>query len=321
LQLQNMSRWKLWFFSAWWLFKSMMLKLTPARRIVFVIGIVSLIVSRVSVYSSGGLRIEVDISFLGICCVLFVLMLELKDKLIAKEELEAGRAVQKAFLPPASPEVPGWQFWLFCRSANDVGGDLVDFIRVSDDRCSVVLGDVAGKGLPAALFMVKLQATIRALVSEHRSLDDLVSRLNRIFCRDSSKNVFASVIYAECSPGGDAVRLINAGHLPPLKVTREGAVSLPKGCAAIGIFPDAEFEEQEVPLDRSEYLCLYSDGVTEAQDREGRMFGEERLREALAAGKDRPLKEIGEDLIARIDRFVGESTSRDDLSVALIRKQ
>src|SRR5512138_3275825 len=94
-----------------------------------------------------------------------VLMLELKDKLLARSELEAGRTVQLALMPDRPPVVPGWDIWLYSRSANDVGGDLVDYLQIDPQRLGVMLGDVAGKGLPAALLMAKLQATLRALVS------------------------------------------------------------------------------------------------------------------------------------------------------------
>ena len=113
----------------------------------------------------GSTQISIHFPTLGIAILLFILMLELKDKLLAREELEAGRAVQRALMPDSGPTIPGWDVSLFTRSANDVGGDLVDYVPLDDQRNGLVLGDVAGKGLPAALLMAKLQSTLRALAA------------------------------------------------------------------------------------------------------------------------------------------------------------
>jgi serine phosphatase RsbU (regulator of sigma subunit) len=120
----------------------------------------------------------------------------LKDKLLAHGELESGRAVQRAMIPEQAPLVPGWNLWLFTRSANEVGGDLVDFLRMNGDRFGIAIGDVAGKGLGAALFMVKIQATLRALTPDHDSLTDLASKLNRI-CPRWNATKFASLLSSD----------------------------------------------------------------------------------------------------------------------------
>jgi hypothetical protein len=320
-RLSDMTRLRRWLYTGWWLLKSMFFKLTPGRRILVAAGVILVTLSGSVSYSDQQVTISTkDTDVLGALCILFVLMLELKDKLVARKELEAGRAVQEALMPERSPAVPGWQLWLFTRSANEVGGDLVDLVKVSNERVGVVLGDVAGKGLRAALLMVKLQATLRALAPDFTSLSALAAKLNEIFCRDSLRNIFASMVYAEFRPESGEVRLVNAGHLPPVVVMGGKVVPLPKGGPALGIAPGAAFMEQGVTLKREDLLCVYSDGLTEAENQTGDFLGEQRLLGLLSQLSGRPIEEIGLQLVAEVDRFIGDAQTRDDLSIALIRR-
>ncbi len=319
-QLSEMRPVKRWFVLLWWLLKSLFFKLTPARRLLLVLGIVLIVLSRVVVYSDGRDRFEIDAPGVGIAAILFVLMLELKDKLVAHDELKAGRAVQQALMPDRNPQVPGWQVWLFTRSANEVGGDLVDFMKVADNRFGIAIGDVAGKGLSAALLTAKLQATLRALVGESDSLAELGGKVNRIFCRDSLRNIFASLVYLELPPDSGSVRLVNAGHLPPVVVNKGKMEKLGKGGVALGIMPEATFDEQQVVLTSGDVLLVYSDGLTEAQNGRGEFFGEQRLLDLLPHLATRSSEQIGESLVAEVDRFTGDGKAFDDVSVVVVKK-
>jgi hypothetical protein len=127
-----------------WLLKSLLLKLTPARRLLLALSFV-LMWQAANFDARGGTpQIRIRFPFLGIATLLLILMLELKDKLLAREELEAGRSVQRALMPDSSPTIRGWDVWLFTRSANDVGGDLVDYVPLGEQRYGLALGDVAG---------------------------------------------------------------------------------------------------------------------------------------------------------------------------------
>jgi hypothetical protein len=318
--LDEMPVWKRWIVTWWWMLKAMFFKLAPVRRLLLVAGIVFLLISRTSVNLDSNVRVQADTGFAGIFCILLVLLLELKDKLVATEELEAGRAVQHAMMPERSPAFPGWELWLYTRPANEVGGDLVDFVRVNGNRCGVVLGDVAGKGLRAALLMVKLQATLRAIAPDFSLLSELSSKLNQIFCRDSIRSIFASMVYVELRTEASTIRLVNAGHLPPVVVKNGSVQPLPKGGAALGITPDATFSVQELQLDDHDFLCAFSDGVTEAQNEYGAFFGEQRVFETLGRHAGQSLGSIGDQLVAEVDAFVGQAPTHDDLTIALIRR-
>jgi hypothetical protein len=196
-----------------WLLTALFLKLTPPRRLLLLLSFWLMWQGRIQI-GLGDTRVTLGLPFLAIAVLLLILMLELKDKLLARSELEAGRVVQLALMPTRAPSIPGWDIWLFTRSANDVGGDLVDYLQIDPRRLGVALGDVAGKGLPAALLMAKLQATLRALASEYASLGELGRRVNRIVHRDGGR----SSPQAVCPELG-------AGRLPALWFTVKALTS------------------------------------------------------------------------------------------------
>ena len=312
--LDGMGRGQRWLFLTGWLLKSSILKLTPNRRLMLLLGGVSVLLGLFGfigyVWGFG----------LALVILMLVLLLELKDKLLAQDELEAGRAVQFALMPDEHPSLPGWQSWIFTRPANEVGGDLVDYLRLDGARLGLVLGDVAGKGLGAALVMAKLQATLRALAPDHRAFGSLGARLNRVFCSDGLPSCFVSMAYLEVEPGKGDVRLLNAGHLPPL-VVRPGSLEQPtKGAPALGLKADAGYDEQTLHLDAGDLLVVYSDGLTEARAEDGTFFGDDRLRLMLPHLRDLDVAEAGRLILSELDRFVGDARPHDDLSLILLKR-
>ena len=193
-KLRSETRFRRFIHASWYLLKSLMLKLTSARRFLLLISIAILVFGDTS-FSEDNFHISFNNNILSYFLLLLVLMLELKDKLLAHDELRIGRMVQKALLPEENPTLAGWSIWLFTRPANDVGGDLVDYINLDENRLGLALGDVAGKGLGAALLMSKLQSTLRAIAPDYKSLSELGERTNLIFCRDSLPNKFATLVY------------------------------------------------------------------------------------------------------------------------------
>jgi hypothetical protein len=259
-----MGRVRRWLHLGAWLLKSLFLNLTPARRVLLALALVLLWV-RVQ-WGGHGQSLQIDFGGLAVVLLLLLLMLELKDRLVARSELQAGRVVQQALLPKEAPQVAGWDIWISSRPANEVGGDLVDFVTHEDGRVGLVLADVSGKGLPAALLMARLQATLLAFVPELPSLAALASRLHKAFRRRGLENRFATLVYLELEPGSSRVRLVNAGHMPPLVVGPGRVQPLLAGGPALGIPTAATYEEQSVDLGAGQTLVVYSDGVTEALD-------------------------------------------------------
>ncbi len=305
-----------------WTIKSLFLYLTPLRRLLTVLGLFLLIFGNNFIVINENSTQSNNMGLLGGAFLFIVLMLELKDKLLAKDELEAGRKVQQALMPEQSPKVSGWSVWLYTRPANEVGGDLVDFLKIGDTRNGIVIGDVAGKGLHAALLMAKLQATIRAIAADYNSLSRLCTKINSIFFRDSLANIFASMLYLEIKPDNPQVRFVNAGHLPPYLIRQlpDEIKEISKSNPAIGLMKDFSYNEDVLELQKGDMIIAYSDGVTEARNEYGQFFEKERFVKVLSRIKNYTFENIGHAIINEVDYFVGDSPVVDDLSLIIIRK-
>jgi sigma-B regulation protein RsbU (phosphoserine phosphatase) len=256
---------------------------------------------------------------LGAMIFLFIILLELKDKLLAQEELEAGRSIQESLAPVTSPAVPHWDVWLFTRPANDVGGDLVDFMQINGNRYGIAIGDVAGKGLPAALLMAKLQSTLRALAPDYKLLNELAAKINSIFYRDSLPNRFASLLYIELLSTSNKLRFVNAGHFPPLHLKQSRITELEKGAPALGIMPQITLSEESLSLEKGDLFLVYSDGLTEARNEEGEFFGEDRLKELIIEARELSAEKAGQEILSAVETYVGEAPATDDLSMVVLR--
>jgi len=310
------------FVRSWWLLKGLLLKLTPARRVMLAAALWFLIVGgpRFRVNSE---RFNVDVRFPYFSSVLLlgVLMLELKDKLVARDELEAGRKVQLALMPEEAPAIPGWEVWLYTRPANDVGGDLVDHLQIDERHHAIALGDVAGKALPAALLSVKLQATLRALAPRFDGLAELGGAVNNILHRDGLPTRFASLVYLLLTPESGRIRVLNAGHMPPLLV-RNGSISaMERGSMVLGIMHDAPFAEQAIDLADGDTLVVYSDGVTEAMNEKGDFFGDERLYDTVSTVASGRPEDMGGRILTAVKGFIGDAVPNDDLSLVVLKRR
>ncbi len=303
-----------------WMTKSLFLHLTPVRRLLTIAAIVIILWGNQFIFNEVSSNVT-NSGLIGSVLIFIVLMLELKDKLLAKDELEAGRKVQRALMPDKSPVVPGWSIWLFTRPANEVGGDLVDYLRIGDERVGMTIADVAGKGLHAALLMAKLQSTIRALASDYESLSELCNKINQIFCRDSLPNIFASMFYFEVKPNNNVIKFVNAGHLPPLLLTNNEIKEIVQNNAAIGLNKNFSFKEDIITMQRGEILIAYSDGVTDARNENGQFYEKDNFIRLLKDISKNKFEDMGEIIVKNIDLFSGDAPSNDDLSLIIVRKE
>ena len=318
-KLEQTTGLKRFFSQFWYLIKSAYFHLTPLRRFFVLLGTVLLLLGRT--ISVDGSSITTNDAFLGGLCILFVLVLELKDKLIAKSELEEGQKVQRALMPPENPAVDGWDIMLFTRSANDVSGDLVDFLKINDDRIAMTIADVAGKGLSAALLTAKLQATIRAVAEDSPKTSELAKKTNHVFHRDSLPNLFASMIYLEISPCSNQIKFVNAGHFPPLIINKDGITELPKGDAALGLMENANYHDTTIELKIEEMFIAYSDGVIESTNEYNQFFGRDKFFALLKNNYTLSASEIGKKILIEVDLFRGDAKANDDLSFMILKKK
>ena len=315
-RLKNMGTFKRFFVSSWWLLKILFFRLSPVRRVMVFVGSI-LLLARVN---SGGADNTNNLPLIGGLILLFILMLELKDKLLAKNELEAGRKIQQALLPEQNPEIAGWDVWLYTKPANEVSGDLIDYIRLNGNKFGISIADVAGKGLHAALLMAKLQTIIHSFAPEFPTLSKFGKKLNETFMRESLPNIFASMVYTELSEGSGIVKFLNAGHYPPIGMVGKKLIEMSKGAPALGIVHNSRYKQESITLKKNDFLIIYSDGLTEAQDERGEFFGKERLTEFVKSTGRLNSTEIGEKLARLAEDFIGSAKQFDDLSLIVIKK-
>lgn len=318
-QLAGMGKVKRFFMMTWWLLAEMLLKLTPTRRLVLILGIILLLLPG-KFGIDAGFDFSTNTSLFGGILILFVLMLELKDKLVAKDELGEGRSVQKALMSEVNPSVPGWKIWLFTQPANDVGGDLVDIVNLEDGKFGITIADVSGKGLGAALLMAKLQTIIKSLAPEYSSLSKLFYRLNTVFHKDILSNSFASMVYMEIKENKDDLSYVNAGHLPPIVYSNGNFERLKKGDVALGLTPNSSFVSHKIKLSVEDYIITFSDGVTEAMNLRGDFYSVERLFNFTKKISFNSPEELGQKILDDVKLFIGEAKTHDDLSLVILQR-
>jgi sigma-B regulation protein RsbU (phosphoserine phosphatase) len=319
-RLASMGKVKRWFVMSLWLIKSIFFKLTSVRRLLLLIAFLFAIFANSVSWREENLNIYFDFRIVSFLIVMIILMLELKDKLLAHDELLVGKKVQAALMPNDNPAFKGWDIWLYTRSANEVSGDLVDYLHIGTDRLGLVLGDVAGKGLGAALCMARIQATLHAIVTDFRSLAKLMTQMNRIVCRDGLPTRFSTLVYTELRSNSSSARLINAGHYPPIVLKGKTFSIMKRGAPALGITRKSKYYEQTVSLRKGDALLIYSDGITDARNEAGEHFDERRLLQILPSLSGLIAEQMGNAIVHHVDRFVGEARPNDDLSLVIMRR-
>jgi serine phosphatase RsbU (regulator of sigma subunit) len=237
-----------------------------------------------------------------------------------QEEARRAASIQQGLLP-REPLVLG-SFHVAGRNlpSQNVGGDYFDFIECEDGRLCVGLGDVAGKGMSAALLMANLHATLRAHVESGRPLPDMVARVNRAIHQAVKGQRFITLVLATLDAASGVLQYVNAGHNPPILLRADDTVeSLQTGGFLLGVFPEATYEMAEVTLNPGDLLVFYSDGVTEAMDAAETEFGEERLMAFLRENRASAPEDLVDSLIARVRDF-SQGKPGDDITVAAMRR-
>ncbi|MCC7206316.1 MAG: SpoIIE family protein phosphatase [Anaerolineae bacterium] len=238
-----------------------------------------------------------------------------------EEELALAQRIQLSLLPSNFPEVPGWSFAATYRPARVVGGDFYDIFGVRQQKYGLVISDVAGKGVPAALFMATSRTTIRSAALSHPDPADTLVEANRLIYADTRADLFLSSFYAVLGAGGGQVRFSNAGHNDPLWFHAETGAVEPVRLRGIvlGVLPDIALAQSAVELAPGDMLLFYTDGVTEAMNEADEEFGEERLMQVLQRYGDADLIDLMRRLDAAVRDFVGDAAQSDDFTAVAAR--
>jgi sigma-B regulation protein RsbU (phosphoserine phosphatase) len=243
------------------------------------------------------------------------------DRLSLKGDLEVAREIQQAMLPSGTFRAAGVTVSGTSRPANTVGGDFYDVLPLPDGRLAVALGDVAGKGSPAALLMALLLAMLRTLVDERLEPAALIDRLNVQICRHSPPSRFITLFYGVLDPSSGTLTYVNAGQNPPLVGRASGAYYERLGSTgvALGMFDGSKYESRTIQMAPDELLVLYSDGITEAEDPGGRAFEESGLEQALNAGPRDDPEALGAAVLRAVEHHAHDSRLADDLTILILK--
>ncbi|MBM3319690.1 MAG: SpoIIE family protein phosphatase [Candidatus Eisenbacteria bacterium] len=246
----------------------------------------------------------------------FELFEEKLEKQKLEEQIGVARRIQEGLLPRVFPETPGLRLAARIRFCLDVAGDYYDVLSLHDGRTLLAIGDVAGKGIGAALLMSNLQASLRTIKDLEISLADAVRRINGLIRENTPPDLFITFFVAIIDPRSGAVSYVNAGHNLPVLVRSDGRVErLGLGGIPLGILPDAPYEEGRTALKRGETLLLFTDGVSEAMRPTDEEFGEERIASLAAAHASRGPDEIVERIEREVETSTGLASFGDDFTL------
>jgi sigma-B regulation protein RsbU (phosphoserine phosphatase) len=305
-------------------------KLTPARRVLLLLGIVLLIfpAGGFSYHGrSGQVEIhEFDFHFFGGVLLFILLMLEIADRVVMKRDLEIARDIQKWLLPPSAPAVPGLAIAFATRAANTVAGDYYDMFQRSasengEPSFLLAVADVAGKSIPAALLMATFQASLKTLSMTPCSLTELVSGMNHYACSNSQGGLrFTTAFLAEFSPASKILTYINAGHNAPILRRSSGAVErLSEGGVPLGILPRGNYQSGSLVIGSGDCLVIFTDGLVEAVNERDEEYGEPRLLNLLQLGTQAGPDELLRQMMSQVDVFVGETPQHDDITCMVVK--
>ena len=325
-QINQLPSWKRPFRIALQLFWAMMNKLTPARRVILLIAILLLFFSGFKFEFPNHSSVEVNFELFAALLFLLLLSLELADKITMKRDLEIAREIQAWLVPSTPPAIPNADVAFFTRPQNSVAGDYYDAFYPTADVASggklmLVIADVAGKSVPAALLMATLQASLRTIASEGLPLTELAARLNHYACAHSlGGQRFTTAVLAEYDPATRKLTYVNAGHNSPV-IRHANATTdrLESGGLPLGISDNASFPSSEIHLQPGDTLVLFTDGVVEAFNSSGEEFSDARWLNAIRSLPPLNAQQTLSYLTKNVDEFVGATRQSDDITCLVLR--
>jgi sigma-B regulation protein RsbU (phosphoserine phosphatase) len=317
------------FFRAKLAFLGLSYKLSPPRRLLFGGSLVAFVLGLLSdphtLYRSKELRVTVQFSpfwfTVSVACLVFLLALELVDRVRVRDELEVARELQSELLPHDLPAVPGYLFAHSYRTANEVGGDFYDLIGLPDGRLAMVVADASGHGMAAGLVMAIANATLRTALDLDPSPERAMAMLNRTLCRTGTTRTFMSAFYGLLVPETGEMEFVCAGHPYPLLRRAGGQTEeLGSGGYPLGLRDPLPMSRGTVTIEPGDQLLLYTDGLPEALDAQGKTaFGYERIQAALQLGGSP--QQVHDNILHSFDTHAGDEPLRDDLTLLVIARE
>ena len=299
-------------------------RLAPHRRILFAFSFVAFFLCLASIFHEMKTPpfwtfVEIAATFL---IMTVLLAMELIDKVKFRDELQLARDLQASLIPKQMPESEHWDIAAFNRIANTVGGDIYDFVPLSDGRMAVLFGDASGHGMAAGLVMAVAHAAFRTQLEVDPSAASIMASLNRILCRTGGTRSFFSACYVLFSPDGSYAATL-AGHPSILKIDTAGQVSerIGRGAYPLGVKAGLAWETVHGTLAPGERLLLHSDGLTEARNAQEREFGDHYVEVIAGWHPAGSASTLVESLVGEWQMFMGHLPADDDVSIAVVRRR
>ena len=302
------------------LFLGLSFKLTPPRRVLFGVSIVLslLALQNFSSTMAGGGQFAV-FHLVGIAGLVFLIVLELADRIVVRDELEVARELQHDLLPKRPPEVTGWEFVFSYRTANTIGGDYYDFIPLDDGRLAVVVGDASGHGIAAGLLMAIASSALKLAIDVDPTPAAVARFVNRALCRSGNSRAFMTLFFGLLDPTTGRMDYVVAGHPYPMLRRSDGEViELGEGGLPLGIREELSSPTGQVMIDPGDQLLLHTDGIAETLDPSGDNYGYDRLRRALGFGGSSTA--IHDRIVREMVSFQGDAKAHDDRSLVVVTR-
>jgi phosphoserine phosphatase RsbU/P len=313
----------------WHLFVAFLLKLTPPRRFMYAIAFVFIIVA-----TSEGKAASAVYSFI---VVTFLLAMELADKLITKDELSVARDIQLSLQPTGDVVIPGYELSAHSEAAKQVGGDYFDILALSDDSTMAVIGDVSGKGISSALYVVKMQTALQLFATETTDPRELLIRLNSHVYGQLKRNYFFSLFLIKLRTNG-SIDMCRAGHPPALlcRASDHSVLWLKPNGFAVGMAPSSldddasdqkstsfseSLEIQTLQLEQGDVLFLFTDGVTESVDTGGKEYGLEKIAAVIQRCAGETVEHMRHCIITELSQHRAGADLRDDTTFVLLKRK
>jgi len=248
---------------------------------------------------------------------------QLLEKERLEAELDVARSIQRSILPHTRPRLSGFDFGMLIEPVSSVGGDLFDFIALKGNRLGIAIGDVSGHGVPSAIFMALTYSLLRAEASRGKVPVQTLRNVNRLLLDMSDSGMFVTMLFGILDGATREFTYVRAGHEPPLLIAATGEVTTSKMGVGqpLGLFDDLLLDEQRVVIPPGGRLFLFTDGVTEAADGDGNLFGNERLRNVLRSHAPAPAQGICQAVYEAVRGFCGASGPQDDILLVAIHAQ
>ena len=297
-------------------------KLTPARRILFVASLVAAGVGLINVDVDVGENVFRVVGFspmlmAAIAGLVLLLILELGDRVLVRDELEVARQLQRDLLPSLPPPVAGYTFSFSYRTANTIGGDYYDFIPLPDGRLALVIGDASGHGIAAGLLMAIANAALQLAIDLDPDPEAVANLMNKTLYRTGGSRAFMTIFYSVLDPKSGMLDYVSIGHPYPLLRRASGEIEeLGSGCLPLGVRESISCRPQTTDLRDGDLLVMYTDGIPETVAESGDDFGFDRLREVVADGG--PPVSVHDRMITTVERFAGDSPTLDDRSLVVV---